>query len=427
MANESAGQSSSSSSSDAAPVAAPPANGSSRRTPLLIGALLVLILGSVGAWLYFAGKETTDDAQIDGHINPIAARVGGTVIAVNIEDNQAVKAGDLLIQIDPRDYEVAVARAKAELATAEADAIGAQANLPIISTTSASDVSRTTASVDQATASLDASARNVDAARARLEAATARQREADARTAKAQKDQERLKGLVAKDEISQQQYDAAVAEADAARAASDSARAGIAEARSAISVAESRQIETRGTLDQAHANSRTARTAPQQVNAAKARVAAAEARVQQVKAALAQAELNLQYTTVKSPVDGIVSKRTAEIGQIVQPGQPLLAVVPLNDVWVTANFKETQLEHIRPGQRVTIKIDSYGGGQFSGKVQSIAAATGARFSLLPPENATGNFVKVVQRVPVKIVLDPNTDPTHILRPGMSVEPTVYTR
>jgi membrane fusion protein (multidrug efflux system) len=401
--------------------------GNGRRGPILIGAAVILLVGVLGAWFYFAGKESTDDAQIDGHISPISARVGGTVIAVNVRDNQAVKAGQVLIQIDPKDYEVAVARAQAELATAEAEAAGAGANLPIISTTSSSDVTRTSASVDQATASLSAGQHNVDAAKARLDAATARQRDADAQAVKAIKDQERLKGLVAKDEISQQQYDAAVAQAEGARAAADSAKAGIAEAQMAISVAESRLIETRGTLDQAHANARTARTAPQQVEAAKARVAAADARVKQANAALAQAELNLQYTTVKAAVDGIVSKRTAEIGQIVQPGQPLLAVVPLNDVWVTANFKETQLSEMRPGQKVSIKVDGYGGKKFSGTVDSIAAATGARFSLLPPENATGNFVKVVQRVPVKIVFDPNSDPGHLLRPGMSVEPTVYTK
>lgn len=398
-----------------------------RRGPILIGVAVLLVAGVLGAWLYFAGKESTDDAQIDGHISPIAARVSGTVIAVNVKDNQAVKAGQVLVQIDPKDYEVSVARAQAELATAEADAAGASANLPIISTTSSSDVSRTSASVDQATASLNAGQHNVDAAKARLDGASARQRDADAQAVKAIKDQERLKGLVAKDEISQQQYDAAVAQAAGARAAADSAKAGIAEAQMAVSVAESRLIETRGTLDQAHANARTARTAPQQVQAAKARLAAADARVQTAKAMLAQAELNLQYTTVKAAVDGIVSKRTAEIGQIVQAGQPLLAVVPLNDVWVTANFKETQLSEMRAGQKVVIKVDGYGGRKFSGTVDSIAAATGARFSLLPPENATGNFVKVVQRVPVKIVFDPNSDPEHILRPGMSVEPTVYTK
>jgi membrane fusion protein (multidrug efflux system) len=398
-----------------------------RRGPLLIGVAVLLVVGVLGAWFYFAGKESTDDAQIDGHISPISARVGGTVIAVNVKDNQAVKAGQVLVQIDPKDYEVAVARAQAELATAEADAAGAGANLPIISTTSSSDVTRTSASVDQATASLNAGQHNIAASKARLDAATARQRDADAQAVKAIKDQERLKGLVAKDEISQQQYDAAVAQAEGARAAADSAKAGIAEAQMAVSVAESRLIETRGTLDQAHANARTARTAPQQVEAAKARLAAADARVKTAKAAVAQAELNLQYTTVKAAVDGIVSKRTAEIGQIVQPGQPLLAVVPLNDVWVTANFKETQLSEMRPGQKVSIKVDGYGGKKFSGTVDSIAAATGARFSLLPPENATGNFVKVVQRVPVKIVFDPNSDPDHLLRPGMSVEPTVYTK
>jgi membrane fusion protein (multidrug efflux system) len=404
---------------------ATPSNG--RRQRFILLGVAVLLIAVVGAWFYFAGKESTDDAQIDGHVNPTAARVGGTVIKLNVRDNQQVKAGDVLVQIDPKDYEIALAHARAELANAEADAAAAGANVPITSTTSSSDVSRTSASVDQAQATLSGMQHNVEAAKARLTSARARQRELEARADKAAKDVERFKGLVAKDEVSQQQFDAAVADANAARAAADAQTASVAEAETAVGTAESQIAVARGGLGQAEAQARTAQTAPQQVATAKARQQAADAKVQQQKAAVAQAELNLQYTTIKAAVDGIVSRRTVEVGQVIQPGQSLLALVPLSDLWVTANYKETQIEDMRPGQRVVVKVDTFGGRKFYGRVDSIAAATGARFSLLPPENATGNFVKVVQRVPVKIVFDEGTDPEHLLRPGLSCVPTVYTK
>ena len=230
-------------------------------------------------------------------------------------------------------------------------------------------------------------------------------REAEANATRAARDVERLKGLLAKDEVSQQQYDTAVAAAEAQRAAVETAKSQVAEAEAGIRAAESRLVQARVGEKQADAALRTAQTAPQQITAIQARAAAAEAHAQQARAVLAQAELNLQHATVKAPVKGIVSRKTVEAGQIVQPGQPLMAIIPLDEVWITANFKETQLEHMRPGQRATVKVDAVGGREFNGHVDSIAAATGARFSLLPPENATGNFVKVVQRVPVKIVLD----------------------
>jgi membrane fusion protein, multidrug efflux system len=233
--------------------------------------------------------------------------------------------------------------------------------------------------------------------------------------------------LLAKEEIAQQQFDAATAEAEAKRAAADSARAQVQEAEAAIRVAESRLVQARTGREQAGAGLRQAQTGPEQVVAMRARAASAEARVKQAEAALKQAQLNLEYATVKAPVKGIVSRKVVEPGQVVQPGQPLMTVIPLDRVWITANFKETQLAEMRPGQRVTVEVDAYGGRDFEGKVDSIAAATGARFSLLPPDNATGNFVKVVQRVPVKIVLDANQDPEHPLRPGMSVTPTVHTK
>jgi membrane fusion protein (multidrug efflux system) len=244
---------------------------------------------------------------------------------------------------------------------------------------------------------------------------------------KTTRDVERLKGLVAKDEIPQMQFDTAVAQADAARAAADAAKSDVAAAQTAVSVAEHRASQARGAAAQAHANLATAKTAPQQLQITQARAVAAEARVKQAQAALAQAELNLEYTTIKAPTDGIVSRKTVEVGQVLQVGQPIMALVALEQVWVTANFKETQLELIRVGQRAVVEVDALGGKEFNGHVDSIAAATGAKFSLLPPENATGNYVKVVQRVPVKIVFEAGQDPNQLLRPGMSVTPTVFVR
>jgi membrane fusion protein (multidrug efflux system) len=388
----------------------------------------VVAVLATGAWLWAtAGRESTDDAQVDAHVTPIAARVGGTVLRVPVADNQQVEAGATLVEIDPRDYEVALERAKAELADAEAAAQAANVNVPITSTTASSNVSTASGGVAGAQAGVDEALGSVDAARARLTTAQARLREAEANAVKTGRDVERLKGLLAKDEIAQQQFDAAVGAADVARASADSARSQVSEAEVGIRVAESRLAQAKVGHQQAEAGLRAAQTAPEQVAATRARAAAAAARVQQMKAAVKQAELNFEYATIRSPVKGIVSRKTVEMGQVVQPGQPLMAIIALDRVWITANFKETQLEYMRPGQRVTVEVDAYGGREFQGKVDSVAAATGARFSLLPPDNATGNFVKVVQRVPVKIVLDQGQDSEQMLRPGMSVTPTVYTR
>ncbi len=398
-----------------------------RRTRLvLLVVALVLIAGAIFAWRYFAVRETTDDAQIDGHITPISARVGGTVMNVKVNDNDVVKAGTVLVEIDPRDYRVALQRAEAEFADAQAALQAARVAVPITTTTTSGQVSTAGAGVERAQAGLQVALRGVDVAKARLNSAQARQREATANATRAGRDLERMKQLVAKDEVSQQQYDAAVAAADAARAGVDAAQATVAEAEQGVQVAESQRVQAAGALTQAQAEQRTAATAPQQVLASKARESGAEARVQQAQAALEQARLNLQYTTIIAPADGVVSKKSVEPGQVVQPGQALMAVVPLEDIWVTANFKETQLRDMRPGQYAEISVDAYG-HTYRGHVQSIAAATGARFSLLPPENATGNYVKVVQRVPVKITFDKGQDPNHLLRPGMSVVVTVFNK
>jgi len=398
-----------------------------RRFRLIAGVVLVLIVVLV-VWLWLTGgRESTDDAQVDAHVTQIAARVGGSVLRVPVNDNQEVEAGAVLVQIDPRDYEVAIERARAELADAQAAASAAQSNVPITSTTATGNVSTAQGSVEQARGGVDAAQKEVEAANARLATARARLREAQANATKTARDVERLRGLLAKDEVSQQQFDAASSAADVAKAAADSAASQVTEAEAGIRVAESRLLQARGGQQQAEAGLRTAQTAPEQIAAMRARAESALARVKQAQAALAQAELNLQYTTVKAPQRGVVSRKSVEIGQVIQPGQPLMALIPLENVWVTANFKETQLTDMRPGQRATIKVDAYGGREFKGHVDSIAPATGARFSLLPPENATGNYVKVVQRVPVKIVLEAGQDAEHLLRPGMSVVPTVYTK
>jgi membrane fusion protein (multidrug efflux system) len=399
----------------------------STRFRIIAVVVLLLVAGVAVWWWRTRGQESTDDAQVDAHVTQIAARVGGTLLSVPVHDNQQVEAGTVLVQIDPRDYEVAVAKARAELADAEASATAAQSSVPITATSASSGVSTAQGSVEQAQSIVQASEKEVEAARARLSAAHARLREAEANATRTSRDVERLKGLLAKDEVAQQQYDAAAAAAEGARAAVDTARSQIAEAEANVRMSESRQVQARAGEQQARAALRTAQTGPEQVTATRARAASAEARVEQAKATLAQAELNLQYTTVKAPTHGVISRKGVNPGQVVQAGQALLALVQTGDVWITANFKETQLADMRPGQKASVEVDAYDGRTFQGHVDSIAAATGARFSLLPPENATGNFVKVVQRVPVKIVLESNQDPEHMLRPGMSVTPTVYTR
>jgi membrane fusion protein (multidrug efflux system) len=397
------------------------------RIRIAIGAVLIAVLAT-SAWLWAtAGRETTDDAQVDAHVTPIAARVGGTVLEVRVKENQQIEAGAVLAVIDPRDYQVALEKARAELATAEADAAVAKVNVPITSTAATSNVSTARGGVAQAEASVDQAQRGIEGANARLVTAQARQRESEANAIRTAKDVERFKGLLAKDEISQQQYDAAVAAADGARAAADSARSQVQEAQSGIQIAQSQLAQARAGSSQATAQLQNAQSAPQQVEAIRARAASANAKVMQQRAAMQQAELNLQYAIVKAPTKGIVSKKSIEVGQVVQPGQPLMTLVPLEDVWVTANFKETQLRDMRPGQPAIVEVDAYGGREFKGHIESLAAATGSRFSLLPPENATGNFVKVVQRVPVHIAIDEKQDAQQLLRPGMSVTAKVYTK
>ncbi len=391
-----------------------------------LAALVILAAVLLVMW-HYSGRQSTDDAQIDGHITQVSARVAGTVSDVHVKENEVVVAGTVLAEIDSRDYQVAVDRAEAELADARANATAASTGVPISEVTTRSGVRTASGSVEEAQAGIGMAEQQVAAARAQLTSAEARLRERESTAVKTARDVERLKGLVAKEEVAQQQYDSAVAAADAARAAADAARADVTAAQATISTAEQRARQARGSATQAQAALQQARTAPQQLQVMKARAAVAQAQVQRAEAMLEQATLNLERTKIRAPAAGVVSRKSVEIGQVIQAGQPILALVSLEDVWVTANFKETQLKDMRPGQTAAIDVDGLGGREFRGHVDSISAATGAKFSLLPAENATGNYVKVVQRVPVKILLEPGQDPDRRLRPGMSVTPTVFTK
>jgi membrane fusion protein (multidrug efflux system) len=389
---------------------------------------LVIILAIGGGyllWNYLSSYETTDDAQIDGHVNAISARISGHLIEVLVEDAQMVKAGDVLVKIDPSDYEVAVSQAQANLADAEASLQSARTDLPIVSTNTESTLQTARSSRSEDNAGVLAAERQFDAAQARLVTAQAEVSEAQANYKKAADDAARYKLLVDKDEISRQTYDQAEQTAAAAKATVEAKSAAVLEARHNAGAAEAAIQQAQAKIPQADASIQSAMTRPQQVSQSQSRLKSAAAKVAELQAQLDQAKLNLSYTTIVAPVSGVVGKKTAEIGQNVSPGEQLMAVVPLDDVWVTANFKETQLRKMMPGQKVKFSVDAYD-HEYSGHVTGIGGASGSRYSLLPPENATGNYVKVVQRIPVRIDLDPNENKDHRLRPGMSVDPKVYT-
>jgi membrane fusion protein (multidrug efflux system) len=386
--------------------------------------IVILLVGGYFLWKHFDAYESTDDAQIDGHVNAISARISGNVIQVLTDDERYVKAGDVLVRIDPQDYQVAVAKAEADLADAEAGLQGSRTDVPITSINTSSQLRTAHSGRTDADAALTGAQRQLDAAEARLDTAKAQVREAAADYKKASDDVARYKLLVAKDEISQQQYDTSVSTADAAKATVDARTASVAEAEQNIRVAQSGVEEARAKIAQADASIQAAMTAPQQVAVIKARAKSAQAQVAQRRALLDQAKLNLGYCVIVAPVSGIVGKKTVEIGQNISPGQQLMAIVPLEDIWVTANFKETQLRRMKPGQAVKFSVDAYS-REYTGKLEGVGGASGSRFSLLPPENATGNYVKVVQRIPVRIDLDPGQNDDHRLRPGMSVDPKVY--
>jgi membrane fusion protein (multidrug efflux system) len=390
-------------------------------------AVLLLAAVIIGAGLFVSNSlawESTDDAQVNGHIMPLSARINGYVLEVPVIEGQLVHAGDVLVTIDPKDYKIAVQQAQATFADSRASAASSRFNVPITSVTTKSNLDSAGTAVVNAEAGFQAAEQNFESAKAVLQ-------QAEATAAKSDADLVRYEQLVAKEDISHQQYDQAVAVAKANRS-------GVVSAGANVLAAEQAVHQAKGKLSQSRADLRSAETAPQQVSMTRAKAESADAQARERKAQLDQAELNLSYTVVRSPVTGIIGKKTVEVGQNVGIGQELVEVVPLDDVWVTANFKETQLAHMRPGQPVEIKVDAYG-RTWKAHVTNMGAGAGSVFSLLPPENATGNYVKVVQRVPVRIDFDRTSDRASdrnpgsdfnaegLLKPGLSVEPEVRVR
>lgn len=379
--------------------------------------LLVLALaaaGSVRWWFHSRGYETTDDAQIEGHFHSISVRVSGTVAWINpqVENNRLVEAGTLLLTLDPRDYKADLEHAEANLDTKRAEARSAQVTIPIVDAGAFGRLRAAEAAKEQAIATAGSAQANLAAARQRLQ-------QDEAISARAERDRLRYLALVKKREISRSDYDARDTEATAAAHAVEADRA-------AVTSAEHKIAEAGSLVAQRQAEIEAARTAPEQVHNARARSESAAGQLEQATADLHTAQLNLGYTKIYAPVSGVIGRKTVELGHRVQPGQGLLVIVPLDDIWITANFKETQLGRMRPGQPVSIYVDTFK-RSYRGSVEGLPGASGPMFSLFPPENATGNFVKVVQRFPVRVRFDKDQDPDHLLRPGMSVEPTVKVR
>jgi membrane fusion protein (multidrug efflux system) len=386
-----------------------------KRILIISAATVVAIAGGYFAWNAFR-YEDTDDAQVEGHVMQLSTRINGQIKDVYVVEGQLVHAGDVLVAVDSEDYKIAEMQAQANLADAQATAASSHWKVPITSVTVQSNLDSAKTAVLNAGAAVRASEQNYESAKAALV-------QAQANAAKSDADLQRATQLIAKEDISRLQYDQAVATATANRAAVVSAQAGVHAAEQAVQQAQGKLLQAKNDLQ-------TAETAPQQISLTRANAQAADAQVWQRQAQLAQAEMNLSYTVILSPVTGIVGKRSVEVGQNVSIGQELVDVVPLDDVWVTANFKETQLAHMRPGQIVEVKVDAYG-RRWKGRVTNLGGGTGSVFSLLPPENATGNYVKVVQRVPVRIDFDrlpgQQFNAEALLKPGLSVEPEVRVR
>ena len=382
-----------------------------RRRGIIIVVLIVVVAVAVGFWWHSTFSEDTDDAQVNGHLIQVSSRIAGQVIKVDVDENEVVKAGDTIAELDPKDFDVAVENAQANLANAQANAAAANVNVPITSINTGSTLRSAGADVSGAHA-------GVEQAEQQLQAAVAQVAQQQANLTKAEADLARYKPLVEKDVISKQQYDAAVAARDGAKAALNNAQASQRAASDGVRVARDKESQSQASL-------KSAETGPQQVAVQSARAKAAQAQVEVAQAQLDQAELNLSYTKIIAPVAGIITRKSVEVNQNVSIGQNLLTLVSLDDLWITANFKETQLRHMSAGEPVEIAVDATG-KKYSGKVTQIGGATGSVLSLFPPENATGNYVKVVQRVPVRIDFTDikNEDPNHELRPGLSVEPSV---
>jgi membrane fusion protein (multidrug efflux system) len=385
----------------------------SRRT-LVTVAIVLATITLLSWWLYARRFESTDDAQIDGHFNVVSSRISGTVLYVNpqIENNQSVEAGTLLMELDPTDYQAVLDHARADLVTREASAHSAEVNVPITNASAFSQLSLAEAALNEAIAAVESEQANFTGAQHKVQ-------QDEAVYARANRDRIRYQGLIEEGVVSRSDFDTREAEAIA--------DAQMLEADRAIVVSVQHKIaQARSLVTQRQAQIQAARTAPQQVTDARAKMESSMGQVGQAKADVRTAELNLGYTKIYAPVSGVIGRKTVEIGQRIQPGQSLLAIVPVDDIWVTANFKETQVKHMQRGQAVTIHVDAFN-RDYQGTVENLPGAAGTLFSLLPPENASGNYVKVVQRLPVRIRFNPNQDPKHTLRPGMSVEPQVRTR
>ena len=392
----------------------------------IAGGVLVIAAVGTGAYLHFQNRISTDDAQVDAHNAPIAPKISGNIVEILVDDNQMVKAGQVLVRIDPRDYQAKVDQARAALAVAESQAAGADASVPLAEGSTASAVAQSESQLAAAVA--DSARAKADYERASTSELAYAQADVESKRAtkdRALADLARMQPLVAKDEISRLQYDAYLAAARVAESDLRASQENLATAqkkaessRDSMQGAEARANASRAAVEQARVNRR-------QVQISSAQAGSASAVIRQARANLEAAELQLSYTSIAAPIDGLATRKSIQLGQIVEPGQTLLTVVPLKHVWVTANFKETQLSKVRPGQRAEVSVDMYG-RSFEGQVDSIAGASGAALSLLPPENATGNYVKVVQRIPVKILLkDPPVG--FVFRPGMNVDATVFTR
>jgi len=395
------------------PAIAPPKAGARRRRAVLGVVAGLLAASGLAYYVHSRGYEETDDAQIDGDISSVSPRVAGTVLAVRVQDNQTVNARDVLVELDPADLDVALAQAKAQLAQAEAELDAEDPSVPIVETSNRASQSTASSDVSSSVATLAASRAEIEQLSSQLI-----QAEANDRTAQVEKD--RSTKLVATGAVTASDFDNRANTAAATAANVDALRHALAAAKAREGESLAKVDAARTHLDEVRSN------APRQVATRRANVAVRRANVELAKAQLAQASLNRSYATVRAPVSGIIGKKTVNLGDRVSPGQELLALSETDNLWVTANFRETQLARIHPGQHVTIHVDAIG-GEFTGVVDSIAGATGAKYSVLPPENATGNYVKVVQRIPVRVRFDPGQPDLERLRQGMSVEPSVALR
>ena len=404
---------------------APRPKNSSRLWIVMVVLLLAGAAAGVWAYLHFRDRVSSDDANVDGHISAIAPKIAGNVIEVAVKDNQPVKAGQILVRIDPRDNEARVAQAEAALKQAESQWRSARVVVPWVNETTQSGETAASAQLADARAELSRAAlASEEASGSELSYARANVRTRQANNDRAQADLARMKPLVDKAEISRQQFDAYVAASRVAESELQAAQEKLASAEKEAAIKKAALEAAQSRVRQAEAQVSTSLANRKQVDIRAADAGTAEALVAAARANLDAAKLQLSYTTVTAPLDGVVTRKSVEVGQVVSPGQGLMTIIPLHDVWVTANFKETQLANVRAGQRAEVRVDMYG-RSVTGHVDSIAGATGSKLSLLPPENATGNFVKVVQRIPVKILVD--REEGLILRPGMNVDVTIFTK